>query len=186
MHATLGIAQLEREPGARSTRTGRPTPRTVASVAERQTSPARRSTTATSTRIDIDTGGQAFSYLRFSWSSNSQGFVLSSLETERMPGNHTESFGYTMSDADGDLSSSMLTVTPGTSSGTQIATLDGTAGDDYLVGDARDNMINRQRQQRPARSATPATTRSTAAPDTTCSTAAPATMRSTAAAAATS
>jgi Ca2+-binding RTX toxin-like protein len=47
-----------------------------------------------------------------------------------------------MADADGDLSSSMLTVTPGTSSSTQSATLDGTAGGDYLFGDARDNTIN--------------------------------------------
>jgi Ca2+-binding RTX toxin-like protein len=82
-----------------------------------------------------------FEYLRLSWTTNSQGYVLSALETERMPVNHTETFDYTMSDADGDLSSSMLTVTPGTTSGTQSSALDGTNHNDYLVGDARDNVI---------------------------------------------
>jgi Ca2+-binding RTX toxin-like protein len=91
--------------------------------------------------IDIDTGGQAFSYLRFSWSGNSQGFALNALEIERLPVNHSDSFGYTMRDGDGDLASSTLTVTPGTTSGTQGAVLDGGTGGDYLVGDARDNTL---------------------------------------------
>ena len=140
VHATLGIAQLNANQGLGNAHwaTYAADGQLVAS-GDFAGAPLNNGNEYT---IDIDTGGQAFSYLRFSWGSNSQGFVLSSLETERMPGNHTESFGYTMSDADGDLSSSTLTVTPGTSSGTQSATLDGTAGGDYLFGDARDNTIN--------------------------------------------
>jgi VCBS repeat-containing protein len=90
--------------------------------------------------MTIDTAAN-FDYLRFSWDSNSQGFVLSTLEIQRQPESHVESFGYTMSDGDGDLASATLTVTPGTASSTQTADLDGTAGGDYLVGDARDNVI---------------------------------------------
>jgi Ca2+-binding RTX toxin-like protein len=140
VHATLGIAQLNANQGLENAHWA-----AYAANGQLVTSgdfagaPLNNGNEYT---IDIDTGGQAFSYLRFSWDTNSQGFVLSSLETERMPGNHTEIFGYTMSDADGDVSSSSFTVTPGTSSGTQSATLDGTAGGDYLVGDARDNTIN--------------------------------------------
>ena len=91
--------------------------------------------------LNIDTGGSPSIPALSRGQPTPRATVLSALETERMPVNHTETFDYTMSDADGDLSSSMLTVTPGTTSGTQSSALDGTNHNDYLVGDARDNVI---------------------------------------------
>ncbi|HSN33606.1 MAG TPA: type I secretion C-terminal target domain-containing protein, partial [Ideonella sp.] len=92
--------------------------------------------------LDVNTGAQAFSYIRLWWDGSSQGYVLSSLDIERLPENHVESFAYTMSDGDGDLSSSTLTVASGITTTSQTTHLDGTSASDYLVGDGHDNVIN--------------------------------------------
>ncbi|VXB87839.1 hypothetical protein PSEUDO8AS_40114 [Pseudomonas sp. 8AS] len=92
--------------------------------------------------LDISSSSP-FTYVRLEWDNTSNGFVLSSLDISRLPQNHTESFSYTLSDADGDTSSATLTITPGATSvapSTQIAgtnsgeTLSGTSGNDNISG----------------------------------------------------
>jgi len=92
--------------------------------------------------LDISSSSP-FTYVRLEWANTSNGFVLSSLDISRLPQNHTESFSYTLSDADGDTSSATLTITPGATSvapSTLIAgtnsgdTLSGTSGNDNISG----------------------------------------------------
>ncbi|ABD71466.1 Hemolysin-type calcium-binding protein [Rhodoferax ferrireducens T118] len=108
-------------------------------------------------QIDSET---PFTYLRIEWTGNSQGIVLSSLDTLRTTDNHTQTFSYTMSDADGDFSSSTLAVASAASGSTPNASFDGTsgndshsgttgndtmqgnAGDDVLYGHAGDDKLN--------------------------------------------
>ncbi|HEY2925622.1 beta strand repeat-containing protein, partial [Piscinibacter sp.] len=93
--------------------------------------------------LDITTTTN-FAYFRLSWEpsgNNSQGFVLSSLSIDRLPGNHIDSFSYAMADEDNSTAASSLTVTPGSSSSTQSTSLTGTAGNDHLNGDGNANAI---------------------------------------------
>ncbi|TMH33423.1 MAG: type I secretion C-terminal target domain-containing protein [Betaproteobacteria bacterium] len=93
--------------------------------------------------LSIDTASN-FSYFRLSWEpsgNSSQGFVLSSLNIDRLAINHTDTFSYAMADEDGSAASASLTVTPGSASSTQTTTLIGSAGNDNLNGDANANTI---------------------------------------------
>src|SRR5205814_149432 len=73
--------------------------------------------------------------------NSSQGFVLSSLNIDRLAINHTDTFSYAMADEDGSAASASLTVTPGSASSTQTTALIGSAGNDNLNGDANANTI---------------------------------------------
>jgi VCBS repeat-containing protein len=91
--------------------------------------------------LAINTGNVAFTYIRLEWTDNSQGIVLSSLDTFQTATNHTQSFGYTLADADGDTAASTLTIAPSTSPTTPVITWDGSASDDTRSGsDAADTM----------------------------------------------
>ncbi|WP_024301442.1 Ig-like domain-containing protein [Pseudogulbenkiania sp. MAI-1] len=107
--------------------------------------------------VDISTSSAA-SYVSFTFaagSTSNQGYVVQALTYDRLPANHSDQISYQITDADGDVSSSVLTVTPdtvgqdirGTGSGNYIFgssgndTLHGLGGNDTIVGGSGNDWI---------------------------------------------
>jgi VCBS repeat-containing protein len=87
-----------------------------------------------------------FSYLQLSYVSsgnNSQGYVLQGLSYQRTGSGHGDLFGYTVRDADGDVSTSTLDVSIGTTNGVTSAGAlqEGSTGADTLMGTASADML---------------------------------------------
>ncbi|NTV94097.1 MAG: type I secretion C-terminal target domain-containing protein [Thiobacillus sp.] len=111
----------------------------------------------TSYELAVNTDAE-FQYVVFSWVNSSDGYVLSDLKYDVNGQDYAESFDYVMKDADGDLSGASLRIdvvgndlvvgenVPDTASQTvdhrvdttvsgPDGSIDGSAGDDVLVGD---------------------------------------------------
>jgi len=83
-----------------------------------------------------------FEYLRFGNSvSGGQGYLLTSIEYNRLPESHDDTFSYTMRDTDGDLSTTTVTITPGATSSFVTRVPNGTAAGDHITGSSGDDQI---------------------------------------------
>ena len=90
--------------------------------------------------VDISATSAA-SYVSFTFaagSTSNQGYVVQSLSYDRMSGSHAEQISYQVTDADGDVSSAVLTVTPDTV-GQDIR---GTSGGDYISGSSGNDTLH--------------------------------------------
>lgn len=87
------------------------------------------------TSVQTITTATPFEYLRFANSlSGGQGFMVSTVQYNKLASTHVDTVSYTMQDGDGDTSVALLTLTPGSTSSFSTSLPAGSAGDDHLTG----------------------------------------------------
>ncbi|WP_298831212.1 Ig-like domain-containing protein [uncultured Piscinibacter sp.] len=88
-----------------------------------------------STSAQTITTASPFEYLRFTNTlPGGQGFMVSTVQYNKLASTHVDTVSYTMQDGDGDTSVALLTLTPGSASSFSTSLPAGSAGDDHLTG----------------------------------------------------